>query len=146
MQIQGSHLIRAARARVWEILNDPDVLARCAPGLSDLQATGPDQFAATFAVALGPVKGNFKAQIDIVDKVPNEAMTMKLSARGPVGTIGATGHIALADEDGATRVTWSGEPQLKGMLASIGGRFAQAAAKSHAETFFTRLEREAQTT
>jgi uncharacterized protein len=144
VQIQGSHLIHAPRARVWALLNDPDVLARCAPGVTELTRESEDRFTAAFGVALGPVKGTFRATIDLADKTPLEAMTLKLSARGPVGTLGAVGRIALADEDGGTRVTWSGEPQLMGMLASVGGRFAQTAAKTHAETFFNNLEREAQ--
>jgi uncharacterized protein len=143
VQIQGSQIIRAPRARIWELLNDPDVLARCTPGVTALQPSGPDRFTATVAVALGPVKGSFQAQIETLDKVPGEGMTLKLSARGPVGTIGAVGRITLADHAGGTLVSWVGEPQLMGMLASVGGRFAQTAAKSHAEQFFTKLEQEA---
>jgi carbon monoxide dehydrogenase subunit G len=146
VQIQGSHLIEAPRARVWELLNDPDVLARCTPGVTALKRDGDDRFTATFTVALGPVKGNFNAQIEVTDKTPLEAMTLKLSARSPVGAIGAVGRITLADEGAHTRVDWSGEPQLMGMLASVGGRFAQTAAKSHADTFFTKLEQQAQAT
>jgi uncharacterized protein len=144
VQIQGSHLIKAPRARVWELLNDPDVLARCTPGITALRADGPDRFTATFSVALGPVKGNFQAQIAITDKTPGEAMSLTLSARSPVGAIGASGRIVLTDETGHTRVSWSGEPQLMGMLATVGGRFAQTAAKANAEAFFAKLEQETQ--
>jgi len=143
VQITGSHLIKAPRARVWELLNDPDTLARCTPGVTELSRDGDDRFAATFTVALGPVKGNFQAHVDVTDKVPGEAMTLKLSARSPVGAVGAVGRITLADEGDGTRVTWAGEPQLMGMLATVGARFAQTAAKSHAEAFFTKLEQEA---
>jgi uncharacterized protein len=146
VQIQGSHLIRAPRARVWQLLNDPDVLARCTPGVTALEPSGEDRFNATFTLTLGPVKGSFQAQIEIADKVPSEAMTLKLNARGPVGTLGASGRITLADEHGATRVAWSGEPHLMGVLASVGGRFAQTTAKSQAEHFFAKLEQEAQGT
>jgi carbon monoxide dehydrogenase subunit G len=144
VQIQGSHLIKAPRARVWELLNDPDALARCTPGVTDLRRDGEDRFAATFTVALGPVKGSFQAHVEVTDKVPGEAMTLRMNGRSPVGAVGAVGRITLADEDGATRVTWAGEPQLMGMLATVGARFAQTAAKTHAEAFFTRLEQEAQ--
>ena len=146
MQIQGSHLIKAPRARVWELLNDPEVLARCTPGITELRPDGDDRFTATFSVALGPVKGNFQAQIAVTDKTPNEAMSLSLSARSPVGGVGARGRIVLADQDGQTRVDWSGEPQLMGMLATVGGRFAQTAAKANAEAFFSKLEQEAQKT
>jgi carbon monoxide dehydrogenase subunit G len=140
VQIQGTHLINAPRARVWELLNDPEALARCAPGVTELRRESDDRFAATFTVALGPMKSHFNATITLTDKTPLEAMTLDLSARSPMGALGATGHLALADEGDATRITWSGEPRLMGMLASVGGRFAQTAARANAETFFTKLE------
>jgi carbon monoxide dehydrogenase subunit G len=62
VQIHGSSLVRAQRARVWTLLNDPDVLARCTPGLSRLVPDGEDRFAATFSIALGPVKGSFPSR------------------------------------------------------------------------------------
>jgi carbon monoxide dehydrogenase subunit G len=143
MQIQGTHVIRAPRTRVWQLLNDPAVLARITPGVSALTPTGDDRYAATFSVALGPVKGSFQATVNVTEKKADEAMSLELSARGPVGTIGAVGRLALADAPEGTMVTWSGEPRLMGMLASVGGRFAQTAARAHAETFFTKLEEEA---
>jgi carbon monoxide dehydrogenase subunit G len=145
VQIQGSHLINAPRARVWELLNDPDVLARCTPGVTALTRESEDRFSATFTVALGPVKGNFQALIEVTDKTPLEAMTLRMNGRSPIGAIGAVGRITLADEGAGTHVAWSGEPQLMGMLASVGGRFAQTAAKTHAEAFFTKLDELAQT-
>ncbi len=140
MQIQGTHFIDAPRARVWELLNDPDALAQCAPGVTELRRDGEDRFAATFTVALGPMKSNFKATITLTDKTPLEAMTLELTAQSPMGALGAVGRITLADEGDGTRLTWAGEPRLMGMLATVGGRFAQSAAKANAETFFTRLE------
>jgi uncharacterized protein len=140
VQIQGTHLIGAPRARVWKLLNDPDALAQCAPGVTELRRDGDDRFAATFTVALGPMKSQFKATITLTDKTPLEAMTLELSAQSPMGAIGAAGRITLADEGEGTRVAWSGEPRLMGMLATVGGRFAQSAAKANAEAFFTKLE------
>lgn len=140
MQIQGTHLIAAPRARVWELLNDPDALAQCAPGVTELRRESEDRFAATFTVALGPMKSNFKATIALTDKTPLEAMTLELSAQSAMGALGASGRLTLADEGEGTRIDWSGEPRLMGMLATVGGRFAQSAAKANAETFFTKLE------
>lgn len=145
MQIQGTHHISAPRARVWALLNDPDALAQCAPGVTELRREGDDRYAATFTVALGPMKSSFKATITLTDKTPLEAMTLDLAAQSPMGALGATGRLTLADEGDGTLVTYAGEPRLMGMLASVGGRFAQSAAKANAATFFTKLEQLAKT-
>jgi carbon monoxide dehydrogenase subunit G len=149
--MQGEHVIRAPRDRVWRLLNDPEVLARITPGVTTLAADGVDRYKATIAVAVGPLKSTFQGQIHITDKQPAEAMTLKVQARGTGGGVTATGRITLEDapqEGGAdaTRVTWAGEPQLVGVLATIGGRLVQGAAKTQADQFFAALAREATST
>jgi uncharacterized protein len=145
VQIQGEHLIHAPRDRVWRLLNDPDVLARITPGVTSLEPDGGDRYKATMMVALGPVKGSFKATMEIADKQAPEAMTLKVQARGPGGGLTAIGRIILVETEGgdATRVEWSGEPQLAGILATVGGRLLESMAAAQADQFFAQLEREA---
>jgi carbon monoxide dehydrogenase subunit G len=146
VQLQGEYVIHAPRDRVWQLLNDPAVLARITPGVTELIADGDDRYKATFVIALGPFKNTFNGQVEIADKQPPEAMTLKVQARGSGGGVAATGRITLREDEsqpGATRVSWTGEPQLSGMLATVGGRLVQGASKSQAEQFFASLEREA---
>jgi carbon monoxide dehydrogenase subunit G len=78
-----------------------------------------------------------------------EAMTLTLQARGPGGGVAAVGRITLHEvetEAGTTRVAWSGEPQLMGLLATVGGRLVQGAAKTQADQFFTQLRSQATST
>jgi carbon monoxide dehydrogenase subunit G len=146
VQLQGEYVIHAPRDRVWQLLNDPAVLARITPGVTELIPDGGDRYKATFVVALGPFKNTFNGQVEVADKQPPEAMTLKVQARGSGGGVAATGRITLREDEshpGATRVAWTGEPQLTGMLATVGGRFVQGASKAQAEQFFASLEREA---
>jgi carbon monoxide dehydrogenase subunit G len=146
VQLQGEYVIHAPRDRVWHLLNDPAVLARITPGVTALIPDGGDRYKTTFVVALGPFKSTFNGQVEIADQQPPEAMTLKVQARGPGGGVAATGRITLREDEsqpGATRVSWTGEPQLSGMLATVGGRLVQGASKSQAEQFFASLEREA---
>jgi uncharacterized protein len=151
VQLQGEYVIHAPRDRVWQLLNDPAVLARITPGVTELIADSGisdsgDRYKATFVVALGPFKNTFNGHVEVADKQPPEAMTLKVQARGSGGGVAAIGRITLGEDEsqpGATRVSWAGEPQLSGMLATVGGRFVQGAAKSQAEQFFASLEREA---
>jgi carbon monoxide dehydrogenase subunit G len=146
VQIQGTSLVKAPRARVWALLNDPAVLARCTPGLESLEPDGEDRFKAAFTVKLGVVTVPFKGQIEVTDKVPEEAMTLSVTAGSAMGGANARGRIALGDEGADTRVTWSGEPRLVGLLASVGARLAEPVARAQAAQFFSRLEEEARRT
>jgi uncharacterized protein len=146
VQLQGEYVVHAPRERVWELLNDPAVLARITPGVTSLIPDGDDRYKATFVVALGPLKSTFNGQVEIADKQPPEAMTLKVQARGTGGGVAAAGRITLREDEsepGATRVSYTGEPQLSGMLATVGARLVQGASKSQADQFFASLEREA---
>lgn len=147
MQVQGSNVIQAPRERVWELLQDPGVLARCVPGVREMTPDGENSYRALLDVAVGPVKGTFKAKVGISNLSPPESMTLSVEAKAPTGMINATGQLLLSEQGpSATRVDWSGEPRMMGMIASLAGRLIGGISKGQADVFFANLEREAQAT
>ena len=51
MKMNGEQLSAAPRARVWDALNDPEVLKQCIPGCQNLERDGDNSF-----IALAEVK------------------------------------------------------------------------------------------
>ena len=144
MQVDGSNVIQAPRDRVWALLQDPDVLARCVPGVQEMLPDGPDSYTAILNVAVGPVKGKFKAKVKISNQVPPQSMTLQIEAKAPTGIVNAVGQLVLVEQGESTLVQWSGEPKLMGMIASLAGRLIGGISKSQADVFFSNLEKEAQ--
>lgn len=144
MQVDGSNVIQAPRDRVWALLQDPEVLARCVPGVQEMLPDGPDSYTAILNVAVGPVKGKFKAKVRISNQVPPQSMTLQIEAKAPTGIVNAVGQLVLVDQGESTLVQWSGEPKLMGMIASLAGRLIGGISKSQADVFFGNLEKEAQ--
>jgi carbon monoxide dehydrogenase subunit G len=142
MKVDGSHLIAAPRARVWQLLNDPEVLARCIPGADRLIPDGDDSYRATLKIGIGPVRGRFEGQLTISEKNEPEAMTLDVSGRGGPGGVRARGEIALEEQGDGTLIHYQGVPQLSGRLASVGARLLSGVAKRLAGEFFEHLERE----
>ncbi|WP_310583580.1 carbon monoxide dehydrogenase subunit G [Deinococcus sp.] len=144
MQVDGSNVIQAPRDRVWALLQDPEVLARCVPGVQEMLPDGPDSYTAILNVAVGPVKGKFKAKVKISNQVPPQSMTLQIEAKAPTGIVNAVGQLVLVEQGESTLVQWSGEPKLMGMIASLAGRLIGGISKSQADVFFSNLEKEAQ--
>ena len=145
VQVEGSNVIQAARQHVWDLLQDPAVLARCVPGMQELVPDGQGGYAALMHVAVGPVKGTFKGKVKITGQVPPERMTLQVEAKSPTGVVTATGELRLSElSASSTQVDWAGEPKLMGMIASLAGRLIGGISKQQAEIFFTRLGQEAQ--
>src|ERR1700740_64408 len=59
MQMTGQQRIAASRQKVWEALNDPDVLRRCIPGCQSLEKEADDRLKATVEVKIGPIGARF---------------------------------------------------------------------------------------
>ncbi len=142
LQLEGNNIIQATPEQIFIALQDPAVLAKCVPGVKKLEVESEGVFKTTLEVAVGPVKGTFNGKVSVLEKLENTALTLKVEMRAPVGIASAIGRVTFHPEEGATRVHWSGEPQLGGMIASVGARLIGGVAKAQADLFFSKLEQE----
>lgn len=142
MTLDGSHLFKAPRDRVWALFTDPAVLARVTPGCERLEPVGPDEFEATLSVGVAAVKGTYQGRLALVDKVPPEGYTLRVEGSGRPGFVKGEGRLTLTEQDGGTLVTVKGEAQVGGLIAAVGQRLLGAAARMMLSQFFSALEAE----
>ncbi|HUO13033.1 MAG TPA: carbon monoxide dehydrogenase subunit G [Caulobacteraceae bacterium] len=143
MEQSGEHRIAAPRARVWEALNDPEVLKRCIEGCEELTRTGDDSFHAIVRAKVGPLSATFAGDVTLKDVDPPNGYTLDVGASGgATGFARGTAKVALADDGGETLLTYSAEGRVGGKLAQIGQRLIDAAARKTADDFFDAFARE----
>lgn len=142
MKIHGTHQIQAVRARVFAALIDPQVLQRCIPGCESLEKTGDNTYVATMKAGIGPVKGTFKGHVSLDDMRPPEHYRMIVDGKGAPGFVKGAGDFNLTDVNGATEIAYVGDMQVGGVIAGVGQRMVEAAAKMLAGKFFSELEKE----
>ncbi|CAN7269086.1 carbon monoxide dehydrogenase subunit G [Phenylobacterium sp. LjRoot225] len=141
MQMSGEQQIAATRQRVWEALNDPEILKRCIPGCQSLEKEADDRLRATVAVKIGPIGARFNGAVTLADLDPPNGYT--ITGEGQGGTVGfAKGgaKVRLADDGaGGTLLTYDVDAQVGGRLAQLGGPIIDATAKQLAGKFFDQL-------
>jgi carbon monoxide dehydrogenase subunit G len=142
MKLESSHQFKAPRDRVWAAFNDPAVLARVTPGLQALEAVGPDEYRATLAVGVAAVKGAYQGKLAIVDKRPPESYTLRIEGNGRGGFVKGIGHVTLAESDGGTLATIQGDVQVGGLIAAVGQRLIESAARMMMTQFLAALDAE----
>ena len=142
MRIEGTHQIHAPRERVFNAIIDPEVLQRCIPGCESLEKTGADEYAATMKAGVGPVKGTFKGNVRLQEMRPSEHYELSVSGKGGPGFVKGSAIFDLEQVDASTMIKYSGEMQVGGIIAGVGQRMIEAAAKMMAGKFFAALERE----
>jgi carbon monoxide dehydrogenase subunit G len=138
MDLTGEYRIPAPRERVWQALNDPQVLKACIPGVETLEKISETEFAATVNAKVGPVRARFGGTVTLSDLDPPNGYT--ISGEGTGGAVGfAKGgaDVRLADaEDGGTALTYAAKVQVGGKLAQLGSRLVAGTAKKMADDFF----------
>jgi uncharacterized protein len=142
MKITVSNLIPASRDRVFAALVDPEILRRAIPGCESLTEVGPDQYAATLKVGVAGLKGTYGGKAAVRDRRPPDSLTLSFEGKGGPGFVRGSAAIALSAEGEATRVACDADVVVGGLIASIGSRLVEAAARKLSEDFFSQLARE----
>lgn len=142
MKIEGRQNIQAPCERVFSALTDPAVLQKCIPGCQELQQTGPDQYSAKLTAAVGSIKGVFTATITMDELIAPSHYKLVVDGKGQPGFLKGSGTLDLSQQDGTTEIKYTGEVSVGGLLASVGQRMLESAAKMMAGKFFAALEAE----
>ncbi len=86
-----------------------------------------------------PLSGvsRFTGQVRLEQIRPRDHYRMITIAKGVAGFVNGSGDVDLAPKEGATEVSYRGEVQVGGMLASVGSRMVEAAFRKSVNDFFT---------
>lgn len=138
MDLTGEYRIPAPRARVWQALNDPDVLKACIPGAESLEKISDTELAATVNAKVGPVRARFAGTVTLSDLDPPNGYTISGEGTGGVAGFAKGGaRVRLADaEDGGTALSYVAKVEVGGKLAQLGSRLVAGTAKKMADDFF----------
>lgn len=136
MKLSGVALLPANRERVWEFLTDPEKLGKCLPGGEQLEPVGPDRYKVAMKFGIAGISGKFSGAVELTEKVPPASLKLRVEGRGAPGFLKGEGMLELREKDGATEVRYDGEVHVGGLIASVGQRMIEAAAKRIAQQFF----------
>ncbi|MEL7529284.1 MAG: carbon monoxide dehydrogenase subunit G [Pseudomonadota bacterium] len=140
MDISGTRLIPAGREKVWDALNDPDVLKACIPGCESLEKTSDTEMNASVTTKIGPVKAKFKGAVTLENINAPESYTIVGEGKGGVaGFAKGSADVKLSEEGEETVLTYEAKAQVGGKLAQLGSRLVDSTAKKMAEDFFSKF-------
>jgi carbon monoxide dehydrogenase subunit G len=140
MNMTGEQRIAAPRQRVWEALNDPEILRASIPGCQSLEKAAEDRFSAIVEVKVGPIGARFKGTVSLIDLNPPNGYTLILGGSGGVaGSVKGSAKVQLRDDTAGTLISYEVEAQIGGRMAQLGGPIIDATAKQIAGKFFSRF-------
>jgi carbon monoxide dehydrogenase subunit G len=142
MKLAISHSFAVTPAELYAGLIDPAVLQRCIDGCEKMEKTGEDSYAVQLKVGVAGMKGTYAGKVRITEKHPPEALTLAIDGKGVPGFIKATARLTLASSGDRTQLSGDADATVGGLIAAVGSRLIEAAAKKMMGDFFTRLEAE----
>jgi carbon monoxide dehydrogenase subunit G len=143
MDITGEYLVPAPQQRVWEALNDPQVLKASIAGCQALEKVSDTEFNAIVTTKVGPVSATFRGNVNLSELDAPNGYT--LTGRGQGGAAGfakMSSRVALLPQGEQTLLRYTAQAEIGGKLASVGSRLVQAVAKKNADDFFAAFTRQ----
>ncbi|MFM7422729.1 MAG: CoxG family protein [Alphaproteobacteria bacterium] len=141
MDMTGERCIPAPRQRVWDALNDPDMLKAAIPGCESETKTADDAFEAKVAVKIGPMAAKFGGKVKLENIQAPASYT--ISGEGNGGAMGfAKGGADVSLEEvgpNETLLKFAVKAQVGGKMAQLGARLIDATAKQMSDQFFDRF-------
>ncbi|HVO90009.1 MAG TPA: carbon monoxide dehydrogenase subunit G [Casimicrobiaceae bacterium] len=143
MDLVGTRIIDASRERVYEALNDPEVLKACIPGCESLERVTDEEWRAVVAARIGPVAARFNGKVQLIDRNPPIGYTLKFQGQGAAaGFANGEARVSLGDNgNGQTELSYAAKAQVGGKLAQVGSRLVDGAAAKLTEDFFSSFTR-----
>ncbi|MEO1017531.1 MAG: carbon monoxide dehydrogenase subunit G, partial [Pseudomonadota bacterium] len=100
MDMAGEYRIKAPRQKVWEGLNDPEVLKEAIPGCEELNKIGDDELEAKVRAKIGPVNAKFAGKVTLSNINAPESYTISGEGRGGAAGFAKGGANVQLEEEG----------------------------------------------
>lgn len=138
IDMNGEERISAPVSKVWEALNDPQILKACIPGCEKLDMASPTEMSATVTLKVGPIKARFAGEVLLKNLNPPFSYTIQGEGKGGIAGFAKGGADVVLREDGpdATILTYTAKADVGGKMAQLGSRLIQSTSKKLASQFF----------
>lgn len=140
MELNDEITINAPLDRVYEALNDPEILKECIPGCEELIKHSDTELEAKVVLKVGPVKARFSGTVELDTSGAPRAFSLTGQGNGGAAGFAKGGaDVTLAEADGQTVLTYTAKAEIGGKLAQLGSRLIVSTSKKLAAKFFKKF-------
>ena len=136
MKLSGSYQINLEKQKVWEALNDPEILKKAIPGCEEFVKNSETKFTATATNKIGPFNASFTGDIELIDLNPPHSYKITGSGNSPVGFVNGEATVTLEDFEEGTKLNYTVEANVGGKIVQVGSRLIDMTAKKMTDIFF----------
>jgi carbon monoxide dehydrogenase subunit G len=130
MIVEGTYTFPGPREVVWQLLLDPEVLAKTLPGATSMVRVSQDRYEGKMGVGIGPITAaEFDVVITMTEKVAPESYRMQIDGRGRFGFTRGSAAVRLSAEGSATTMHYQADMMVGGKIAAVGQRLLDSVSR-----------------
>ena len=130
MIVEGNYPLPGTPSVIWDLLMDPDVLAKSMPGTKTLVRVAADRYEGIMRVGIGPITAaEFDLSILLTDVQQPQSYGMQIDGKGRFGFTRGTARVELVPEGAGTVLRYSADLQVGGKIAALGQRLLESVSK-----------------
>jgi len=139
MKLSGSYQINLEKQKVWEALNDAEILKKSIPGCENFVKNSDTEFTVTATNKIGPFNASFTGDIKLKEINAPNSYIIEGSGNSPVGFASGKAKVKLEDSEGGTKLNYEVEANVGGKIAQVGSRLIDMTANKMADVFFRKF-------
>ena len=139
MKIAGTVALPFPIEQAYDLMQNPEMLAKAIPGCEALELTGDNEYSMKMKVILASLSGAFDGKVRLTEPNRPGSFRMVVEGSGKIGFLKGDGILRLTATEKGTEVAYEGEAQIGGKMASVGNRMIDMTARMMIKRFFKKL-------
>jgi carbon monoxide dehydrogenase subunit G len=125
VKVEGTKMLDAPQELVWEVLMDPERMAKLLPGVESFEVHDEDHWTAAVKLPLGMGGLKLKFAFTQVEKQPMEYAKLNAKGQGVGAIVNMQTEFHLAPDGERTTMRWVADVRIAGPIGSMGQRVFQ---------------------
>jgi uncharacterized protein len=145
MNVSGERTFAAPRGTVWQVMNDPEAMARTMPGVESFDVQDDRHWTANVKIPLGLGGLKMKVEMEKIEEREPEFAQMAIKGNGVGAIMNMVTSFKLGDvPEGGTAMAWEAEVKILGPVGSMGQRVLQPIVNQQVQHVLTALDAQVQ--
>jgi uncharacterized protein len=125
VKVEGTKRLDAPQELVWEVLMDPERMAKLLPGVESFEVHDEDHWTAAVKLPLGMGGLKLKFAFEQLEKRPMDYAKLSAKGQGVGAIVNMQTEFHLAPNGDGTSMRWVADVRVAGPIGSMGQRVFQ---------------------
>ncbi len=140
MRVEGTKEFDAPAQLVWDVLNDPEKMAKLLPGVESFEIQDDRHWRASVNVPLGMGGLKLNLNFEKIEERPIEYAKLSSKGQGVGAIVAMETEFNLAADGDRTSMHWSADVRIAGPIGSMGQRVFQPIVNQQVTNVLNALE------